>query len=159
MPRDHDQQSLDPATARILTAQHQPRHLTSAPGCPREPTLLNQFREAAAFNVSNPNLSSFAPNDLYLCTSILTATRAESQTQLLGFTNDRHIQGQIQSLNEFCDGLSTSLRTLHQHENLHQQPQYLDGLIELRLFVALVYPKLLQLQEWMNIPSLPVPDN
>lgn len=152
--------SLDPTTIGILVAQHNPNNPRCTPGYGRdEEPLLAQFREAAAFNVSYPNNSRYEPRDLDVSKRILTATRWESQARLADFASEYYRQGQIHSLIKFCDGLSTSLRRLRRYAEEGQPPQQrntdLDKCIEFQLFITLIYPKILALQEWMDVPSFP----
>ncbi len=162
-PRESEP-SLDPTTVAILVAQHNPSYLRSTPGYGREEEpLLAQFREAAAFNVSYPNNSRYETRELNLSRCILTATRWENQARLADFAGEHYRQGQIQSLIKFCDGLSTTLRRLRRHVEESQPPQQrnadLDECIEFQLFITLIYPKVLALQKWMDVPSFPTSHN
>lgn len=153
---------FDHIRAGILAAQHQSDHrCTPAPHDRDEQPLMAQFREAAAFNVSHPGNSQYGPHDLSATQSILTATRRDNLARMDQFASEHYRQGQIQSLITFCDGLSTSLKSLHRHAEQRQPHQQqvakVDELIELQLFIALIYPKLLSLQEWMDVPRFPTP--
>lgn len=132
----------DTPTAEAFAAlQRQHQH---AAGVISGQDFLSKFRETAAQNASIYSSGCWQTSDKTFGRKILTATERDNQQEMNEFSNGPESLSQLECLQEFYDGLSSTLRVVTDYTKQCKRGETIEhqNLIKVRLFIALFLPEL-----------------